>query len=48
LARGEADVDRRIWLLRIHNHGVVRLRNYELVVEALASVQAKILTISRG
>jgi hypothetical protein len=28
-----------------HDHGLVRLHNHELVVEALASVQAKILTI---
>jgi hypothetical protein len=45
LRRRKTDLDPRIWFLRIHDYGFVRLDIYELVVDVLASVQAKILTI---
>jgi len=43
LGWGEADRDRRIGLLHIHDHGVVRLHIYELVFDLLVRVQAKFL-----
>jgi hypothetical protein len=45
--RRKTDLDPRIWFLRIHDYGLVWLHIYELVVDVLASVQAKILTIVR-
>ena len=43
--RSKTDLDARIWFLRIHDYGFGWLHIYELVVDVLASVQAKILTI---
>jgi len=43
LRRSEADLDRRIWWLRIHDHGVVRLHIHELVFDLPDRLQAKFL-----
>jgi len=43
LGWGEADRDRRIGLLHIHDHGVVRLHIHELVFDLPDRVQAKFL-----
>jgi len=45
LRHGKTDLDWYIWFLRIHDYGFGWLHIYELVVDVLASVEAKILTI---
>ena len=42
---GEADRDRRIGLLHIHDHGVVQLHIHELVFDLPDRLQAKFLRI---
>src|ERR1043166_594959 len=43
---GEADLDRRAWLLRIHNHSLIRLHIHELVFNFLVWFQGKFLVLS--
>ena len=43
---GEADLDRRIGLLRIHDYGLVRLHIHEPVFDLLVRFQGKFLVLS--
>ena len=45
--RGEPDLDRRIWLLRIHDYGLGRLHIHALVFDLPHRLQAKFLRFFR-
>jgi hypothetical protein len=45
---GKTDVDRRVWLLRVHDYGLSRLHIHELVFDLLGRQQAKFLRFFRG
>ena len=47
LWRGEADLDQRVWLLRVHDYGLGRLHIHELVFDLLHRIQAKLLRFFR-
>src|SRR5437867_898552 len=46
LWRGKTDLDRRIWLLRIHDYGLGRLHIHELVLDLFYGLQGKFLIFS--
>ena len=46
LGRRKTDLDPRIWLLRIHDHGLVWLHIYELVIDLFYGFQGKFLVFS--
>jgi hypothetical protein len=43
LRRLKTDLDPRIWFLRIHDYGLVRLHIYELVIDLFYGFQGKFL-----
>jgi hypothetical protein len=43
LRSGKTDLDRLIWFLRIHNHGLGRLHIHELVLDFFYGFQGKFL-----
>ena len=43
LRRGKTDLDRRVWLLRIHDYGLGRLHIHELVLDLFHALQGKFL-----
>jgi hypothetical protein len=46
LRRRKTDLDPRIWFLRIHDHGLVWLHIYELVIDLFYGFQGKFLVFS--
>jgi hypothetical protein len=48
LRRRKTDLALRIWFLRIHDHGLVRLHIYELVIDLFYGFQGKFLIFCGG